>query len=124
MSWLFDHVPLWAWAILLGGGGGAVLFLVPGAFAAISGVWTLLPPKARWFLAAIAAFVAVYVTGRYGGASAEREKNRERAEKAKQNREEVEREVEQMDDDEVDRELRERGDFREEGEKPPRNRRS
>lgn len=121
MSWLTDYVPWWVWPLLLAGGGGAFFALVPGALAIFTTFWKLLPPWARWAIAGALALVGVYVGGRYGGAAAERAKNRERAEKARQNREEVKREVERMDDDEVDRQLREHGDFREE--KPPRDRR-
>lgn len=112
MSWLIDNTPWWVYLIVLGGGGGAALALIPGAFAAVAGVWSMLPPRARWALAGIGALAAVFVGGRYQGARNERDKNKARADNAVRNRLEVENEVSKMPPSAVDKKLSDRGDFR------------
>lgn len=112
MNWLFDYIPWYVWLFVLGGGGGVVLALIPGAFAALTGIWTLLPPKARWALAGIGTLFGVYIAGRYRGARNERDKNKDRADNAVRNRLEVDREVSKLNPTQVDAELNKHGDFR------------
>lgn len=112
MSWIIDNVPLYVWLLLLGGGGGAILAFVPGALALVASIWTMLPPKARWFLGGIGVLAGAYFGGRYRGARNERDKNKDRADNAVRNRMEVEQDVKRMSPSEVDKKLEERGDFR------------
>lgn len=112
MSWIFDHVPWWVWGLLLGGGGTAALVFIPGAFAFLSGIWAILPKPVKWALAGIGAIVAAFLAGRNRGSKDERDKQKDLADNAARNRTEIDQQTRDLTDDQVDKKLKDRGDFR------------
>lgn len=105
MSWILDQVPFWVWIAIGTGGMGALVVFVPGALAFIVGIWNMMPKPVKIAIGAIVGAVSLYLAGRNKGhadAAAEQEKRNAQGEAKREN---INREVEQMDRPTVDKRL-------------------
>lgn len=112
MSWLFDHIPWYVWLLIAGGGGGAILALVPGALALVLGVWNMLPGWARWTLGGAVVAGLAYFKGRNTGRDNAEAEQKRVDDKANVTAIEVNKRVDKLPDTEVDKALEKDGGFR------------
>jgi hypothetical protein len=109
VSWIFDNIPWWVWLLLAGGGGGALLALVPGALAFVIGVYNAMPVWLRWVTgAAIVAWLA-HIAGRNIGRANARAEQDALDRRARDKATEVNRNVDKLDQDQVDSQLEKDG---------------
>ena len=118
MNWIIDQIPWYVWALLLGGGGAAVFAFVPGALALVLGVWNALPGWARWVLGGAVVAALAYFKGRNVGRDNAEADQRRLDDKARDTAKEVNREVNQLDDKEVDDKLGKGGGYWDDRRKP------
>ena len=109
MSWIFDNIPWWAWAMLLSGGGAAALALIPGALAFVVGIYNAMPVWLRYATGAIILAWLAHIAGRNIGAANARARQEALDEQARNTAREINRDVEKLDDRQVTKELEEHG---------------
>lgn len=110
MEWL-DYIPWWVWPVLLGGGGVALWVFVPGIAAFALSIYNMLPSWARWLIGGAFVALLAYLRGRNIGRDNATAEQRKVDEKSSTAAKEVDRRVEKLNDDEVDRELEKGGGF-------------
>lgn len=116
MAWLTDQVPWYVWALasLLGIGGTtvALIIFVPAALPTLIAIWRWCPLWLKVLLIGLTGGLLAGLAMKDAALKRERERQRALEEGAVRNREEIDREVEKLEPSEVDRRLRESGDFR------------
>jgi hypothetical protein len=102
MNYILDHVPWWMWVV-----GGMVV--VGGLFAFFAPVlmplWAMVPKPVKVALGGIIAVGVAFLAGRNRGTSDEQQREKERDAEAVHHREDVNKEVANLDDAAVDKRI-------------------
>jgi hypothetical protein len=89
-SWIFDHTPIWLWAV---GVGAALAVSYSFWLPIVLPIWVRLPAPVKAALIALVAVIGAYVAGRKRGADNEQQRQKDSNAKAVQTSNEVENEV-------------------------------
>jgi hypothetical protein len=106
MGLLFDHfvnmIPLWVYITIAVLAAGALFYFFSPILIPI---WAAMPKPLKIALGALGAILAAFVGGRYAGAKTERDLRKQQDASAIKNREEVNREVNNLDRPAVDKRI-------------------
>lgn len=97
-SWIFDHIPWWAWFV-------AAAIGLAATYPMWSAIWLLLPRPVKVALAVVAGLVAAYLAGRNRGVANEQERQKEANAKAVKRRLDTNEEVSRLDSGTRDKQL-------------------
>jgi len=103
MSWLLDWLP-WYWIYVAAA--LAALFTLPIWFPWATSIWAITPQPVRLALGVIVTVGGAFLLGRNKGATGERERQKERDAKAVYRRQQIDTKIQQMPEDELDKELK------------------
>lgn len=104
-NWIIDHIPLWAWIVLVVAGGGVVLAYT---YPILLPIWRMLPGPVKALLITVGVGALAFLGGRHKGRKNAEEEERRRNAEALQKRVEVDREVGKLSGDEAQKRLRDR----------------
>jgi membrane protein implicated in regulation of membrane protease activity len=102
-SWIFDHTPIWLWAV---GVGAALAASYSIWLPIVLPIWVRLPAPVKAALIAIVAVISAYLAGRKKGTDDATQRQKDQNAKAIQTRAEIDHEVRTL----PDADLKRRGD--------------
>lgn len=102
MSWIIDHIPLWAYVASAIVVSGAVFYFFSPILIPL---WGLTPKWVKILGGGILTILGAYLGGRYKGAQNERERTQEADKEAIQRRQEVNKDVAKVPDSDLDKQL-------------------
>jgi hypothetical protein len=105
MSWIIDHIPIWAWVVATLALAGVAWFYLGGVLLPI---WNLMPKPLKIAIGGTLAAIGFYLGGRYRGRANAEEEDRRRNAEALQKRKEVDDAVSKLPPGEAESRLRNR----------------
>lgn len=101
---IVDNIPWWVYLV-------GVIVAAALTYQFWAPIWALLPKPVKIALGAVGAVFVAYIAGRNRGAANARARDKDRADNAVRNRNEVNQRVQNMTPKQVDEELDKKGDF-------------